>query len=232
MNFIRPIGSAPNMGMEGNSGKIGLGGVAYSVNMQVVGVFRGRKLSLAALTVAVAAQNVTLVKVGGKNLILGAATYSVGGQAVTMWKGWRIGTAGAVVAVGQQDVGVFRGRLLSTASATYTVGAQNVGMLRGKALSVDSVLYNINAQSIAIGRLYRITIAANTIAVNAQAVTLARYAKRIVLNVNPINIYFDAIALFKLPPKSTDVTELYNKGRGKKRFWQAVRAKEMIDPDF
>ena len=99
MNFIRPIGSAPNMGMEGNSGKIGLGGVAYSVNMQVVGVFRGRKLSLATLTVAVAAQNVTLVKVGGKNLILGAATYSVGGQAVTMWKSWRIGTAGAVVAV-------------------------------------------------------------------------------------------------------------------------------------
>lgn len=232
MNFIRPIGSAANFGMEGNSGKIILGAVNYTLNGQVVGLFRGRKLSTAALTVTVGAQNVTLVKVGGKNLILGAATYTVGGQAITIFKAWKMSTAAAVFAVGEQDITLTRGRLISSVSADYVVGGQAVTLRLGKSFVLDSPLYTINGQALAFGRNRRLTIAAFTVAVNAQNITMARYAKRVILDPRTVTLNFGEVALYKLPPKSYDVTLLYNKGRGKKRFWQAVRAKEMIDPDF
>lgn len=232
MNFIRPIGSAPNLGMEGNSGKIILNTGVFTVNGQTVTVVRGRKLSTVALAVVVGGQNVTLVKVGGKNLILGTATYTVGGQAITIFKAWKMSTAAAVFAVGEQDITLARGRLISSVSADYVVGGQAVTLRLGKSFVLDSPLYTINGQALAFGRNRRLTIAALTVAVNAQNVTLARYAKRIILDPCTVKVNFGEIALYKLPPKTNDVTLIYNKGRGKKRFWQAVRAKEMIDPDF
>ncbi len=232
MNFIRPIGSAPTMGMEGNSGHMVLDGIAYTVNGQSIGVFRGRKLSTSALAVVVGAQNVTLVKVGGKNLILGTLAITVAGQNLSMSKQWKVGTAAAVFAVGQQDISVLRGRLVGATAAAYVVAGQAVALRLGKFVSADSPLVTINGQNVAFGRNRRLTIATFPVTVNGQALTMARYAKRIQTYQLTVKVKFGEVALYPLPVKSYDVTKLYNSGRGKKRFWQAVRAKEMIDPDF
>ena len=232
MNFIRPIGSAPNLGMEGNSGKIILNTGVFTVNGQSVTVVRGRKLSTVALAVVVGGQNVTLQRVGGKNLILGTATYTVGGQALTIFKAWKMPTAAAVYAVGEQDISLLRGYVASVASNDIVVGGQAVALRLGKFVSTASALVTINGQNLAFGRNRRLSQVALGITVNGQAVTLARYAKRIQIDQLTVKIKFSEVALYPLPVKSYDVTELYAKGRGKKRFWQAVRAKEMIDPDF
>lgn len=232
MNFIRPIGSAPNMGMEGNSGHMVLDGVAYSVNGQAIGVFRGRKLSTATLAVVVGAQNVTLVKVGGKNLILGTLAITVAGQNLSMSKQWKVGTAAAVYSVDVQDLTVLCGRLTGLTAAAYAVGGQAVNVLMGRLLSADSPLITINGVAVAFGRNRRLAIATFPVTVNGQALTLARYAKRVQTDQLTVKVKFGEVALYPHPVKSYDVTKIYNKGRGKKRFWQAVRAKEMIDPDF
>ena len=91
-------------------------------------------------------------------------------------------------------------------SATFTVAAQDLTFILGVAVLAEEVQFEINAPDLELRKTQSLAVSPVGFAATPSA-----------------------LALYQLAAAVPDVTKLYSKGRGKKRFWNAVRARDLRD---
>lgn len=196
---------------------------AYAVNGQAIGLLRGRGLATVAATFTVNEQPITLRR--GRSLALAVAAYAVNGQAIGLQRGRRFIVDASGVVVNAQAMGMLVGKKLVLTVGAFTINEQPLTMRRGRAVAVAAGAFVVSGQALTLLRGKSFPLDVRTYTINEQAISFRRTIRFAVANAS-YNINAQSVGFFLIPKANPDITALYNKGLGKKRFWIAAQARD------
>lgn len=209
--------------------KLAAAAAAFAVNGQALGLLRGRKVTVTAGAFTVNEQPITLRR--GRSAAVAAASYAVNAQAVGLLRGRKFPVAAGSWLVNAQALGMLVGRRVLVTAGAFTVNEQPLTLRRGRAISVAAGAFAVNAQALTMLRGKIMTLATRAYTVNEQAISFRRTIRMPVAN-SAFTVNAQNVGFFIRPPFNGDITALYNKGLGKKRFWLAARARDLRNRGF
>lgn len=235
---------------SGNAKSIVADTTSYTVNGTAANLKLNRKVGAGAASYAFTGSDANPF-LAGKLLMATGTSYIITTTAAFFFNGYRVVAGATSFSVTAQAASLLWFKELTAENTGYGWSADDVVLTQGtKVVIAQSASFNVNGTAANLRRGRGVIASGASYTVSGTAANF-KWSRRIIAS--PAQYSFgDAPLLFKrnrvvpvigteyqiispsaniyvLPAKSNDVTGIYKKGRGKKRFWRIIGAKDLQD---
>jgi uncharacterized protein YsxB (DUF464 family) len=200
-------------------------GTTYTISSSAANLEFNREVVAEGASYLINGTDATLIPGTVLTLIADPTSFTLTGSAANLELGREVFAAAASFTVSATAANLEFNREVFALGGSFAITGQAAALERGSEVLALGTTYTITGQAATLRRGRNIILSGASFTLSGSAAFLE---KTINLSVSPASysIGLSPIFIYILEPKNDDVTALYSRGRGKKRFWNEVRAWE------